>query len=207
MSRILMRPEGNRHPKNVVIIVAEGETERIFFNSLKQRNSNIEIKSERGKRTNARQLVENCLERIQMNELDISGGDIAICVFDVDNNSQKDLRKAIDVAEKNGIIVALSNPCFELWYLLHFRDIDHHITSREIRSDLSKYITDYDKATDYRELLTPHRKEALVRAKRIAGRRGIKNVIDFMQERNNPCTSIYTAIDAIERLVKRNQSK
>jgi len=205
VSGLSSRTIGSRSPRNVVLIVTEGDTERIFFDSLKQRNSNIRIKPERGKRTNARQLVEYCVERIKMSELDIEDGDIAICAFDVDNNSQKDLQEALRNAEKNKIIVAISNPCFELWYLLHFQEINHHVTPKEIRGYLSKHIRNYDKTEDYRELLTPHGKEALVRTKRIVKTRGIRIISEYIESENNPCTSIHIAIDAIERLVKKNQ--
>ena len=201
MSDSFSRIEGCRRPRNVILVVTEGDTERIFFDGLKQRGLNIEIRSERGKRTNARQLVEYCVERMKANELDVGEGDLAICVFDIDNNSKKDLEAALDLAEKNGIIVAVSNPCFELWYLLHFRDFDHHVTSYEIQRYLSKHIRKYDKTEDYRGILIPRRNEALIRAKRIAKRRGIRNIRDYADEKNNPCTSIHIAINAIERLV------
>ena len=207
MTRLPSRTVGSRFPRNVVIIVTEGDTERIFFNSLKQRNLNIEIKPEKGKRTNARQLVEYCVERIKTYELNVEDGDLAICAFDIDNNSEKDVKAALDNAENHGIIVALSNPCFELWYLLHFRDIDHHVTSREIRGYLSKYIEDYDKTEDYRALLTPLRKEALARAKNIAKKRDIKVIRDYADDQSNPCTNVHIVIDTIERLAKKNKSR
>jgi len=201
------RPVGRRYPRNVVIVVTEGETERIFFNSLKQRNLNLEIRLYKGKRTNARQLVENCVKRIQMEELDLEDGDIIICAFDVDNNSQKDLKQALDTAEKNGITVALSNPCFELWYLLHFRDIDHRISSKEVRTELSTHVKHYDKTQDYREILTPRRRGAVVRAKTIAKKRCITGMDGYSDIGNNPCTSVHLALNAIERLIKKNLQK
>jgi len=205
VSRLPSRKETGRCPKNVVIIVTEGDTERIFFNGLKQRHLNIEIKPEKGKRTNARQLVEYCVKRIKADELDIEGGDIAICAFDVDNNTQKDLMEALKNAEKNGIIVALSNPCFELWYLLHFRGIDHRVSSKEIQSELSKHIRNYDKTEDYRELLTPRRRDAFIRAKEIVRKRGMTKLAEYIVSSNNPCTSVHIALDAIEKLVKKNR--
>jgi hypothetical protein len=50
------------------------------------------------------------------------------CVFDVDQHPR--LREAIEMAAASGISVALSNPCVELWFLLHFDNrqapIDRH---------------------------------------------------------------------------------
>jgi hypothetical protein len=42
------------------------------------------------------------------------------CVFDVDEHPHLD--QALELAGRSGISVALSNPCIELWFLLHFED-------------------------------------------------------------------------------------
>ncbi|NRQ39629.1 RloB domain-containing protein [Nonomuraea sp. NN258] len=42
------------------------------------------------------------------------------CVFDVDEHHGLD--QAIDLATKNEIRLAVSNPCIELWFALHFQD-------------------------------------------------------------------------------------
>jgi hypothetical protein len=45
------------------------------------------------------------------------------CVFDVEwPRNHPGLREAIDRARQNNIGVAISNPCFELWLILHFQD-------------------------------------------------------------------------------------
>ncbi|MEU9332094.1 RloB family protein [Streptomyces sp. NPDC048290] len=60
------------------------------------------------------------------------------CVLDVDDFDH--LEETLQVARDEGIEVALSHPCFELWLLLHFRD--HHAA-----------ITGYQQAA---RLLVPH---------------------------------------------------
>ena len=45
------------------------------------------------------------------------------CVFDVEwPINHPYLEEAIDRARRDGIQIAVSNPCFELWLILHFRD-------------------------------------------------------------------------------------
>lgn len=50
------------------------------------------------------------------------------CVFDVD--AHPNLAQAVNEARQSGISVAVSNPCFELWLILHYEDrtapIDRH---------------------------------------------------------------------------------
>ncbi|WP_428115631.1 RloB family protein [Candidatus Poriferisodalis sp.] len=47
------------------------------------------------------------------------------CVFDIDEHPN--LPQALNEARQSDIYVALSNPCFELWLLLHLEDQTAHI--------------------------------------------------------------------------------
>jgi hypothetical protein len=45
------------------------------------------------------------------------------CVFDVEwPRNHPNLDRALQLAEAGGVNVAVSNPCFELWLILHFQD-------------------------------------------------------------------------------------
>lgn len=45
------------------------------------------------------------------------------CVFDVEwPNNHPGLKAAVDAARRDNINLAISNPCFELWLILHFQD-------------------------------------------------------------------------------------
>lgn len=67
-----------------------------------------------------------------------SAHDEVWCVFDVDVHPR--LQEAIALASKKGINLAISNPCIELWFLLHFADqtayIDRRAAQREARAHL-----------------------------------------------------------------------
>ena len=47
------------------------------------------------------------------------------CVFDRDEHPQFD--EAIKLARENGIGIAMSNPCLELWFVWHFADHTAHV--------------------------------------------------------------------------------
>ena len=49
--------------------------------------------------------------------------DIYCMVIDTDRWG-KNLKVAVDDARQRGYLVALSNPCFEIWLLMHFQDAD-----------------------------------------------------------------------------------
>lgn len=54
------------------------------------------------------------------------------CVFDRDEHPNVD--EALQLASQHGIEVVMSNPCIELWFILHFEDqtasIDRHAAQR-----------------------------------------------------------------------------
>lgn len=54
------------------------------------------------------------------------------CVFDRDDHQR--WMDALQMALDNGIEVAVSNPCIELWFLLHFRSQEAWIKGRDVQS-------------------------------------------------------------------------
>lgn len=89
------------------------------------------------------------------------------CVFDVESPANNpNLDRARDMAQANGISLAISNPCFELWLVLHHRSHTGYLTTdgavrlrREVDESTSKHL---DPA-----LYLPHRTVAIDRARRL----------------------------------------
>jgi hypothetical protein len=72
------------------------------------------------------------------------------CVFDIDEHPA--VPDAKQQARDNGIELAISNPCFELWIVLHFRDQRAHIDRAVVQRDCAKYLPDYEKAVPFAKL-------------------------------------------------------
>jgi RloB-like protein len=54
------------------------------------------------------------------------------CAFDVEwPKNHPNLQAAVNLAQSNGIKLAISNPCFELWLILHFCDHSRFIDNNE----------------------------------------------------------------------------
>jgi len=68
--------------------------------------------------------------------------------FDRDSFAPEILRTAFQRAEANDINVAFSNPCFELWGLLHFAPYNRPGHHHEIHNELSKKIQGYHHQTN-----------------------------------------------------------
>lgn len=58
------------------------------------------------------------------------------CIFDVDSHPY--LQKAIAEARQSDIDIAVSNPCFELWLVLHCQDQTAYIDRRDIQKLASR---------------------------------------------------------------------
>ncbi|MFJ7996681.1 RloB family protein [Streptomyces sp. NPDC096310] len=109
-----------RSSRTLLVVCGGKETERQYLQGLRDhlRNPAVAVVV-RGKACSPTQLVAYARGQRDLNR---GGYDEVWCVFDVDE--YPDVAAAADAARRHGIKVAVSNPCFELWLLLHFTD--HH---------------------------------------------------------------------------------
>lgn len=84
------------------------------------------------------------------------------CVYDVDEHPK--LLDARQQAEAHGIRLAISNPSFELWFLLHFQEQTAHIERDAARHGCAEHMDGYVKHATYR-LLAPRFELAINRAR------------------------------------------
>lgn len=115
------------------------------------------------------------------------------CVVDVDNHPNMKAAKAL--ASFNKIKFCVSNPCFELWGLLHLKPQDAYIHRHILQSDLHKempsYHHDKNPILDYEQIKNEYT-IAKTRAITICKRR-----IDEDKEGCNPSTNVYELFDNI----------
>ncbi len=94
------------------------------------------------------------------------------CVFDLDEHPN--VTAAMTMARANGIKVALSVPCFELWLVLHFRDSPGMIHRHAVQKMLKKHIAGYDKSVKYEDYHAGY-PAAVKRAERLDGLAKVTN--------------------------------
>jgi hypothetical protein len=88
--------------------------------------------------------LKRAAERLARNRRDTNlRYDEVWCVFDVDEHPF--LAEAQQQANDNHVEVALSNPCFELWILLHFRDQWAFIDRAAVQRECREFLPDYEK--------------------------------------------------------------
>ncbi len=140
----LKRRAATREPKRLFILFCEGEnTEPAYFNAIRKRfdSVKIEIVAPAGvPMTIANEAVNKLkqigLSRRKRKELNsFEESDQVWAVFDCDHHPN--YREAVLLCEKAGVNVARSNPCFELWLILHIEEYDkpdgHHAVQRRFR--------------------------------------------------------------------------
>jgi hypothetical protein len=140
-NQVRRRPP-SRQPRTRVLVVCGGvRTERDYMNGLKRRERNpaVQIKVV-GKGLDPESLVRHAVEmRVHASD----DFDEIWCVTDVD---QFDLQPAVRLAEAEGISLAVSNPCFELWLLYHHEDRRRPVRDAdEAIEALRRYVPHYAK--------------------------------------------------------------
>jgi hypothetical protein len=109
------------------------------------------------------------------------------CVFDRDEHDAPRLSQAIDNARAAGIKVAFSNPCFELWLLLHFRDQPGDQHRHRIQVMVGTFVPGYDKYVPIDVLSDPNRiASAVKRARSLA-----QHAEEEGDPYRSPTTSVY----------------
>ena len=104
-------------------------------------------------------------------------------------------------ARDNGIKLAISNPCFELWLLLHFREQNAHIERHAVAKLLRNYIRDYQKHVPFGALRDGY-SEAVQRARKLDTRH-----IEIGAEGDNPSTNVYILTERIREFGRKQRSR
>ena len=196
------RPAGRRkpfkEPKPLILIVCEGEkTEPQYFDGFvkacKNPRVHIQLHDETGEPLTLVRLAREAkaeAQRIAKREGDsFLKFDSVWCVFDVDEHPG--IPEAIDMATGNGIELAVSSPCFELWLILHFRESPGGMHRHKLQNMMAEYVPHYDKQVDYSDCASGYFK-AVTRASKLA--KQAKLVGDPIY---NPSTGVYRLTELI----------
>ncbi|HTX37556.1 MAG TPA: RloB family protein [Bryobacteraceae bacterium] len=112
------------------------------------------------------------------------------CVFDIDEHPL--VAEAKQQARDNSIELAVSNPCFELWFLLHFQDQGAHIERDKVQSLCRRHMPGYKKSPPC-DTLRPYQGEAINRATQLEKRQASRR-----NEGGNPSTGVHRLIQQIQ---------
>ena len=188
------RKSGKRKPRQTILIVCEGkETEPRYFGAIKRqlRLSSVGIKS--GKGGNCCKTVQTAVGYKHEEEYDHCW-----CVFDTEASSNaEDLQAAIELANKHGIKLAISNPSFEYWLLLHFTCTDRSFRdAQEVIGELRRYIPEYQKNGDVYAQVQQHTQTAITNAQSVLDLHCASAGGEFA----NPSTHVHKLVEELYKL-------
>jgi hypothetical protein len=116
------------------------------------------------------------------------------CVFDVDEHPR--LEDALALATASGVKLAISNPCIELWFLLHFADQTAYIDSRAAQKEAKVHLRCGKDLSDHAlDLLAENFPAAKVRAQELDK----KHRGDGTRAPGNPSSGAWRIVDSITR--------
>lgn len=228
--RISEKPRDKRCKRRrnpILALICEGSsTEPIYFSNFRNKSINIDIQivsssSKAGRKTDPLNLMKKACEYKSNNSdiLNYKDGDRIWCVFDVDidyeNENSKtskydQILKVTNIAKKRKIDLGISNPCFELWYLLHFEYTTAFFKSYEdVEGRLNRNITNYSKSGNIYPIIKDKTEFAIENANKLKKYyadlemdvTNPKDIIDC-----NPYTNIQNLVLYIRSFVKNETS-
>jgi hypothetical protein len=198
-----------REPRGRILIVCEGEkTEPNYFKEFRKKLRLLTVEIEIAGKECGSAPVSVVDYAIKMEEdaknSSIKGNyDTVWCVMDVDNHGT--LVAAIDKAKSHksqNIEIALSNPCFEYWFLLHFKKTSRMINSSEASRALKKHFPKYEKSdpTTFHTFY-PHTDTAIRNSKNIIRENHYGD--DISGKDCNPCTHVHLVVEEIQSIANK----
>ena len=158
----LRRRRFKREPRRRFVLFCEGRnTEPAYFEAIKRacRNALISVETHGGAgvpRTIAEKAAEEAGKNRRRKKDSFEEGDQVWAVFDRDEHPRFD--EAVRLCKASGVHIARSNPCFELWLILHERDYDRPQNRRDMQRELRRlrpeYEIDGDKTPDCADPVT-----------------------------------------------------
>lgn len=203
LERSLARRRPFRDPLPLVLVVCEGKvTERDYIDGFRLAHGantvRVQVVSPGG---DPQVLVERAIGlRDDAARTAKRAGDENLkydevwCVFDVDTHERLDAARR--TAQTGGVKVALSNPCFELWLLLHLSERSAHVTAEQVYRLLRKHLPRYDKHLRFDDV-APGYTDAVRRAEHLDRRHA-----ELGQPEGNPSTGMHRLTERIRQFGK-----
>ncbi len=162
-------------------VFCEGESEVTYISHLRsQYRVPIQIIPRKSDSNISVRYIENCKR-----EYIVTQNDKTFLMYDLDVDGMLEHLQSIPDA-----VLLVSNPCIELWYLLHFEERHAELPQNACIKKLKRHLEHYVKGTlslNEKQQLSEETSEAMARAK-------------VLKAYNNPSTTIYKMIELLESL-------
>ncbi len=122
-----------RNQSHKILIIGDGASEQVYFEGFIGRNRYLKVIAKGSGKTGIKQTFEVAARYVRDCSLDLSGGDRVAIVMDTDfrygAEEMEDIRNRCAI---KGYELYASNPCFEVWLMLHFQSYSRYSTAEEL---------------------------------------------------------------------------
>ncbi|MCE7079837.1 RloB family protein [Streptomyces sp. ST2-7A] len=193
--RSLRRKPAGKSASRRVLVCFEGDvTERLYVNGLRKILRRHPVYIEQGSANGEPlKLVRGAIARMK----EVRSGDAyddVWCLFDVETPPHGSLDAALSLAAKNNINCAVSNPCFELWLLLHVTSCNRYMTTSDMIECATRELPSYSGKSFAFEDFEGFIEVASIRSMELEKRYGAHEKV----QRKNPSTSVWKFIRVLE---------
>ena len=180
MGRQTRKSKGKTMKPNFFVF-CEGESEVAYVSHLRsQYRVPIQIITRKSDSNISVRYIENCKR-----EYIVTKNDKTYLMYDLDVDGM-----LVHLQSIPGAVLLVSNPCIELWYLLHFEECHAELTQNACIKKLKRHLEHYTKgalALNEKQQLSDKTSGAMERAQ-------------VLETYNNPSTTIYKMIELLESL-------
>lgn len=198
------RKRRKRSVKPVMLLEVEGknnQTEQLYFLNFNSQSSPYSIRVLKSGDTDPVRMSKAIRKAWEDKGLSGNDGDVGFVLADLDLNSEKESQFHASEKYLQDIPVSfcVSNPCFEVWYLLHFDYSTHSFSSNsEVINNLKQYIPNYQKNGDYYPVLIGKTSDAIKNAKKLSNfHEGLQ--YQWVSIQCNPQTDVYRIVELLEQ--------
>lgn len=189
----------SRPMRKIIMIATEGgnRTEQTYFAEFNRKQNECHIVFADGNSTDPVKIVKEANKSANNQGIRKDYGDTVIAVFDADFDKQEQIRMARELARKNKIEIIISNPCFEVWLLQHFRfSTRGYHSNNDVISELTNRWPEYRKNIESFQYLADRTELAIDNARRLDAYHN--NVNPGMEiEDRNPATNVYKLVERV----------
>ena len=185
--------------RKIILIATEGlnKTERTYFTEFNRKQTEWHIVPADGNSTDPVKIVKDAIRTVDNRGIRYDYGDRVFAVFDTDFNKDKQIAEARKIARENDIDLILSNPCFEVWLLQHFRFSTRGYHSNEdVIDELINQWPEYRKSIDSFQSVSDRTEFAIQNARKLSEFHNAVNP-HTDNEKRNPSTDVYKLVEII----------
>ena len=185
----------------LVLIIGDGESERIYFERLSDLCISVGIRPYALAKTGPDVILRKTREYVRKHGLDPARGDLVAIVMDLDNRFEYEVIESMaGRCRELGYELFISNPSFEVWLLCHFELPTHPYTPVELMEEMDRVMgRRYGKSSGF-DLTDPMVDKAIRNSRRLLPDEEC-NVSGCFKR--NPSTMVHALVESIRGRITR----